>query len=391
MDVTTTEQAIDPKLIARIRKMYALSKDGGATEGEADNAARMVQKLCLENNISLAQVESMGGVGEEGSARTKTGRKGNAMYKFQQTLMAACADVNFVYQEVSYRYTNGHRRAKGYVLIGREANVVATQLLFDYLASTCENLGIEYVGGDNRRRMSIEALSFKEGCADRIAERLRTRHEEQLAEQKREARQRNAAASHPSAATGTALVVVMEDYEQAEADRNNDLRLNKPEGYTTARRLRATRRSEIESAIQDALNAHLRSDDFDLLTAACEAAVDALCANRGWDRSDEAVAADVAAELKYEISSHINRIKFSQAEEERRAKLTQAQRDREDAKRERENEKAWQSYWRRQERGSGGGGPQRNIDYSAYRDGSRAGDGVGLDKQVGREDRKAIK
>jgi hypothetical protein len=385
----TNEQVIDPKLIARIKKMYALSKDGGATEGEADNAARMVQKLCLENNISLAQVESMGGVGEEGSARTKTGRKGNAMYKFQQTLMAACAQANFVYQEVAYKYTNGHRRAKGYILIGREGNVIATQLLFDYLASTCENLGIAYVDYDNRRRMSIEALSFKEGCADRIAERLIARHEEQLAEQKREARQRNAAASHPSAAPGTALVVVMEDYQQAEADRNNDLRLGKPEGYTAHRKLRASKRSEVESAIQDALRSHFRSDDFDLLTAACDAAIDALCANRGWDRNEEELAADIAYELKYEIQAHQRRVQADKSEEERRAGLTEKQRAREDARRQKESDAAWARYYR--QRSSGGGERERNIDYSAYRSGSAAGEKVGLDKQVSREDRKAIK
>jgi hypothetical protein len=384
-----TDQAIDPKLIARIKKMYALSKDGGATEGEADNASRMVQKLCLEHNISLAQVESMGGAGEEGSARTKTGRKGNAMYKFQQTLMAACAEVNFVYQEVAYKYTNGHRRARGYILIGREANVIATQLLFDYLASTCENLGIAYVDFDNRRRMSIEALSFKEGCADRIAERLRNRHAEQILEQKREAKERNAAANHPSAAPGTALVVVMEDYEQAEVDRNNDLRLGKPEGFTAHKRLRASRRTEIESAVTDALNSHYNSDDFDLLTAACDAAIDALCANRGWDRSNEEVAADIAYELKYEINRHINRVQAARAEEERRAGMTEKQREREDARRARERAKAWDRYYN--SRSSGSSEPKRNIDYGAYSAGSRAGEKVGLDKQVEREDRKSIK
>jgi hypothetical protein len=258
--------------------------------------------------------------------------------------------------------------------------VIATQLLFDYLASTCENLGIEYVDFDNRRRMSIEALSFKEGCADRISERLIARHEEQIREQKREARQQNAAAAHPSAAPGTAMVVVMEDFEQAEADRNNDLRLGRPEGYTAHKRLMATRESEIESAIRDGLMSHFRSDDLELLVAAAEAAVDALFANRGWER-DEELQKLAAREVRYEVDAHIRRAR----EIARREGLTDKQRAAEDRKREKESER----YWNR--RYSGGSERERNIDYGAYRAGSRAGENVGLDKQVDRESRKAIK
>lgn len=383
MTEDTTEQAIDPKLVLKIKKMLALSK-GGTTEGEADNAAKMAQRLMMENNISMAQVDSIGGETQEGGKRSKQRRKGNAMYKFQQTLMAACADVNFVYQEVRYEYTNGHRRAKGYTLIGREANVVATQVLFDYLASTCENLGIEYVDHDNRRRMSIEALSFKEGVADRVAERLRTRHEQQIAAQKKEARERNAAARHPSAA-GTALVVVMEDYEQAERDRNNDIRLGKPDGYTAQRRLMQSRDAEINQAVDDAVTAGLRQHhgctDRDLLAELAEAIFAALLAERGWQADDELVAKAKRTTLRWEV----DRVLRIGQEQERRAGLTDAQRAKEDAQRQKEAD----AYWARRERSSAG--PQRNIDSRAYRAGSAAGERVGLDKQVDAEARAKLK
>lgn len=389
MTEQSNEQVIDPKLVAKIRNMLAMAKHGGSNENEADTAARMAQELMLKHNISMAQVDSIGGEQQEGGKRSKQRRKGNAMYKFQQLLMAACAEVNFVYQEVRYEYTNGHRRAKGYTLIGREANVVATQILFDYLASTCENLGIEYVDHDNRRRMSIEALSFKEGCATRIGERLRERHESQLNEQKREARERNAAARHPSNA-GTALVVVMEDYAQAEADRNNDLRLNRPEGTTAAKRLAATQESEIDHAIVMALNSHYSSKDRDLLSVAIDAAIEVLFSNRGWSMQDESLAAMVAKEARLYMDSHVRRLEKSEAELARRASLTDKQREAEDRKAAREYA-AWEKrYNARQNRGYSSG-PERNIDYRAYRAGSAAGDKVGLDKQVNREDRKAIK
>ena len=49
--------------------------------------------------------------------------------------MAACADVNFVFQEVNYDWSGTYKKATGYTLIGREANVVAETDDMAYIAS----------------------------------------------------------------------------------------------------------------------------------------------------------------------------------------------------------------------------------------------------------------
>lgn len=373
------QQNIDPKVIARIKKMLHLANHGTASEGEANNAAEMAQKIMMEHNISMAMVE---GASLDGSGRTKTKDEGNAKYAFQRELMVACAEVNFVYQEVNYDHRGTYRKATGYTLIGREANVVACKTLFEYLFQTIDRLGLEYVG-DERLQYGIPANSFKEGCAARIGERLRERHRENLAEQARKAREANAAARHP-AATGTALTVVMTDYAQDEKDRNEDLRLGKPEGFTANKRLMATRASEITAALEDAFRPLVKTvGDRDILMQAARAAFDALVVNRSWT-VDEELEQIFDRQVQRQIIYHMD----AYNEAVRWAKLTPLQRQREIEKEQRASDRYWNAYYRRnanrREAPSG-------VDAGAYAAGQRTGNTVGLDAQVGRETRKEIK
>lgn len=376
------DQNIDPKVIARLKKMLHLAAHGSANEGEANNAAEIAQRIMLENNISMAQVDAHSDA-PEGSQRKKTVDEGNAKYAFQRDLMAACADVNFVFQEVRWDYKGTYKKAIGYTLIGREANVVAAKLLFEYLSQTIDRLGLEYVGGDERLQYGIPANSFKEGCSARIGERLRERHRANLAEQARKAREANAAARHP-ASSGTALVVVMDDYAQDEKDRNEDLRLGKPEGYTAAKRLMATRSSEIRAALEDAFRPLVKTvGDRDVLLQAARAAFDALVANRGW-QVDEELEKVFDRQVQLAISFHMD----AYNEAVRWAKMTPLQRQREIEKEQRANERYWNAYYRRtanrREAPSG-------VDATAYHAGQRTGDTVGLDAQVGATKREQLK
>jgi hypothetical protein len=373
------QQNIDLKVIARIKKMLHLANHGTASEGEANNAAEMAQKIMMEHNISMAMVE---GASLDGAGRTKTKDEGNAKYAFQRELMVACAEVNFVYQEVNYDHKGTYRKATGYTLIGREANVVACKTLFEYLFQTIDRLGLEFVG-DERLQYGIPANSFKEGCAARIGERLRERHREQLREQARQAREANAAARHP-ASSGTALVVVMDDYAQDEKDRNEDMRLGKPEGFTAAKRLMATRASEITAALEDAFRPLVKTvGDRDILLQAARAAFDALVANRGWtvdEELEQVFDRQVQRQIIYHMDAYNEAVRW--------AKMTPLQRQREIEKEQRASDRYWNAYYRRnanrREAPSG-------TDASAYAAGQRQGNTVGLDAQVGREERKGIK
>ena len=376
------EQNIDPKVIARLKKMLHLAQHGSANEGEANNAAEIAQRIMMENNISMAQVDSH--TADDGSARKKVKDEGNAKYAFQRDLMAACCDVSYVFQEVRYDYSGRYPKALGYTLIGREANVVGAKLLFEYLFQTIDRLAVEYVGNASLAS-GIAGNSFKEGCSARVGERLRERHRTQLAEQARAAREANVAARHP-ASSGTALTVVMEDVAQTERDHNEDLRLGKPEGFTAHKRLMGTRSSEIRSALEDAFRPLIKTvGDREVLRQAARAAFEALCLNRTWTVDDE-LESIFDRQVQTAISTHMD----AYNEAVRYAKMTPLQRQREAEKEARENARYWARYDRYYSRQSGKSAASA-VDRSAYEAGQATGSTVGLDAQVGAETRKSIK
>lgn len=70
-----------------------------------------------------------------------------------------------------YRTTHSH------IFVGRKANVITAQLMFQYLCQTIENnVPLE----DNSQRLSRSAMSWKEGCAERLCERLSDRRRDLL-------------------------------------------------------------------------------------------------------------------------------------------------------------------------------------------------------------------
>lgn len=357
MTTTSEQQTIDPKVISRIQKMLNLARDGAATEGEARNAMDAAEATMRKYNLTMAQVEAGGGAGGEGSKRTKDSVKGRAQYEFQQQLMLACAEVNYCVVLKTAQWKGNRSMVTGYTLIGREANVIATRELYDYLNATTERLAFEYVGSDNRQRLSRRAISFKKGCAERLGQRLRERHQESLEEQAREARARNAG----PASSGTALVVVMKDFAQDEADANEDLRWGQPEGTTAAHR----RRSAAESLVYRAASAAIQScesNDRDELLAAGLNAAGPVALAQGVPEVRMRTFVENIVEMKL---AHLNA-----PEETLSEKLKRQDRER------KENERFWNRQRRERER------EDANTDWTAKHAGSRAGENVGLDKQI---------
>lgn len=362
------QQAIDPKVISRIQKMLNLARDGAAHEGEARNAMDAAEATMRKYNLTMAEVEAAGGNGGEGSKRTKEGVKGRAQYEFQQQLMAACAEVNYCAVLKTSMWKGNRSMVTGYVLIGREGNVVATRELYDYLNATVERLAFEYVGRDNRQRLSRTAISFKKGCAERLGERLVARHAESLEEQAREARERSAAARHP-ASTGTALVIVMKDFAQEEMDANDDMRWGLVEGTTAAERKRNTAEASVISAINRALRTILATDRNVLMEAA-------LAGGRS-----TAEALGVPAERLMKLAEYLVNQRLEALHRPEVKPETEAQRAKREEKERRDNER-WNERARRERARRERDRELRNTDWTAKNAGSRAGEHVGLDKQV---------
>mgnify|MGYP001477982266 CR=1 FL=1 len=171
---------------------------------------------------------------------------------------------------------------------------------------------------------------------------------------------------------------------QDERDSNEDLRLGKPEGFTKHKRLMATKRAEVVSAIEGAMRPlNSTVGDRDVLLQAARAGFEALVANRSWTVDDELEGIfdqEFRRELNYHMDAYNQNVRW--------AKLTPLQKQREIEKEQRASDRYWNAYYRRnanrREAPSG-------VNADAYHAGSRAGNSVGLDAQVDREVRKEIK
>jgi hypothetical protein len=358
--MTIEGQDIDAKIVDRLRKLLALARDGGATEGEANSAMELAQKIALNNNISFASIELAGGSSGDEGKRVKDsasgeGKRSWAQYPYQRELMETCGKVNFCHVSLRYGNPGKKHRPVAYDLIGREGNVVTAKEMFTYLITTINRLLLAHNNGDHRQGMSRYSMSWKAGCAERLRERLIERHNAMLAEQKREANERNVAARHPAAATGTALVVVMEDFAQAEEDRNRDFRCGLPEGTTAAQR-----------AEDEAYDREARARRQEAL----EAAKAAGATERELEIMRLGYSLQRAREYLLELDAPDTR---SEAEKKKAAE-----------KEARENAR-WERKWRQQDE------RERNrYDARGYVAGQRAGESIGLDKQVGQTETRKI-
>lgn len=342
------------RVSALIFKLLALSKDAGATEAEASLAAEKAQELMTEHNLSMANIEASGGKSGEEGQRTKDEMEHRQVYKWQRTLMASLAELNFCYCKELFDYHRHTNSFKGYQLIGRAANVASTRIMFDYLLQTINRLAKEEVKNPSEY-FTRYAHSFKEGCADRIVERLQQRRATEVAEQEAKRKEEAVRAAHPAAAKSNALVVVLGDYVQDENDLNEDFRRGLEPGTTKARRIEWEREREQMAAA--------RKVEYERRKAEWLAK----------DLNIDPVRLDyLASGYSPELVDKI----LAPAKPETEAQARK--------RRERE-ERSNQRYWEQQRRA------QKRLDMNGYYRGIDAGNTVGLDRQVNKDSRRHIK
>ncbi len=338
---TNLNNTIDPKIIERLQKMLRLANDGGATEGEANNAMEIAERIMLENNLSMAMVEASNGKAAEDRLKHRIDK--GARYRWQRKLMWAIAQSCFCYlTELSIQKPNRFGMQDitiGYNLIGRVSNVETAKQMYEYLIHTITRLKRDY--SSDRKSQEL----FVAGISDRLRSRVIQRHRDQIAAQKAEAekqrREQETRSRHPASApaTGNALVVVLEDYERMERDFNEDFRQGWAPGTTMRKRQEASDRHH-EAEI---LKAKLIAEGVDP-----EVAYD--MAHLGWTREK---AEEYEARVKAQAQSDTDKPS---------GRRYRYKRTRED----RLND--W-DYERSQS--------------EQYRDGVRAGDSVSLNEQVG--------
>lgn len=341
-------QGIDPKTIERVKKLLALAADGGATEAEAALAMDRAQKIMMEHGLSIATVEASGGMGE---SREKAESRGRAHKPWMRELMEALATSSFVHAS----HTPGRRsRWDGelhparWTLIGRQSAVVQVQLMHEYLVRTVDRVA--------RDRGTPSDERFKAGMGERLVERLVERHSAAMAEQRRQAGEAKARASHPSAAPGNALVVVMEDYAQRERDLNEDLRRGLKPGTTAANREQELRDREERQRMREQKKQELEARGF--------TEDEIFYVLIGYDE-DEAK-------------------KLAAKKSEPKPPETEEQAAKRRAREEKESEEFWERQRRARDR------EHERRAHPSYRAGRSEGERVGLDTQVGRKETRRL-
>lgn len=327
-------QNISQNVVTRLQKLMALAQDKRGNEHEASAAMAKVQELLAEYNLSLADIQT---APQEGDKRAKERHDKQAMYEYQRSLFRSVARAHYCvyWTGETGSYNDSGRWAKRYYhcLVGREANVIAAKLMFGYLNTTIERLSSELY--PHPRNLSRSALSWKEGCAYRLGERLSERQQEADAAQKAKAEAaRQAATQQTSAGQPCTALVLLSDVRQSEADLNNDFRLGLEPGTTTARRAANDARWNAEEAERV--------------------------------RQEEAEAASVAAMDPEAQARYFAKKAKEEAEAEARAKKWQERYDRQ-----------WQKKW-------------ANKDMNAFWQGHDKGKDIGLDPQVSSDTAKKI-
>lgn len=178
---------VSQAIINKIKLMMNMANRAAGNEVEAANAMEMAMDLLAKYNLDMAVIESALTPGTEvvNEKREKTKLDRSAMYEWQRKLCRAIAEANFcwywatehrerhTYLERQRAKQNGYeeeiwRQVKRHFVLGRESNVVAVRIMYDYIVETMADIS-PYKGGEH---MSKGNNSWKEGCVDRLIQRI---------------------------------------------------------------------------------------------------------------------------------------------------------------------------------------------------------------------------
>lgn len=211
-------------IIEKIAKLFALAGNNSC-EKEVAAALAKANDLLGKYNLSMSDVDThiKTKAEQDGGKRRKLPRTSSSIrtgfYRWQLGIWSAVCQMNFCYMFTSIRYVqqkNGkYVRQKFSFIIGQEHNVIATTTMAKWLQQCVEDFSMEWVG-DNKLRCSREAISWKEGCASRLINRI-----QEIIDQKR--REEN---------TTTALAI----YQGNEQDDNRDYVINEMNVHLVARK-----------------------------------------------------------------------------------------------------------------------------------------------------------
>lgn len=193
--MTPIQEQISDNVVRKIQLLLQLAERTKGNEAEAAAAMGRAQELLAKYNLDLATVQDKvvaGGTNTPDDAMAKRDyavTKRSAMYKWQQNLVRAIAEANYcrywvaeVKEELyipksKRRWSDDDamqmRDVKRHKVLGRTANTMSVMIMVDYLMDTIERL-LPYPQAE---RLSRSANSWREGCSDRLIERIQEKAE----------------------------------------------------------------------------------------------------------------------------------------------------------------------------------------------------------------------
>lgn len=207
---------MDQLIIEKIKKLFALgNREKNSNEAEASAAMAKAQELLTKYNLDLKTIQDSAPATAAGAEvtgkRERVQINRSAMYKWQQNFWRDLAEANYCWHWITTDYIKTRRSnraaVKRHVILGSEVNVAAVTMMGEYLTEVIER-ELPY---ESREQLSKAAISWREGCAERLIERIQAK----MAEMK-------AGGVTSEGATSTALAV--RNLEETEFRANYDSR-----------------------------------------------------------------------------------------------------------------------------------------------------------------------
>jgi hypothetical protein len=160
--MNTNDTSEQDKVLARIRKMLALANDAAASDGERENAMRMVHNTLAKHNLTMAHAEAHGATPSE--AREAGAADGRDFPWARQTAHAI-AQLMFC----RYFFVPRGNGKVTHTYVGRVGNVATARETANYVIASIirESARAARSGGHD----GSWERSFAKGAAARISER----------------------------------------------------------------------------------------------------------------------------------------------------------------------------------------------------------------------------
>lgn len=235
-------------IVDKVQKLLNLSAKAG-TEAEAAAAMQKAQDLLTAYNLDMALVEKNST--KPGQAKREDIKFRGGMYKYQWHLWYYIAQLNFCLYfrttEPETKVRKGRtivRQSLRHRVVGRTINTRATLNMAEYLESTIERLCKDRYPHPGQF-MSASAMSYRQGLADRVIDKILARRN-QLLEEDRIRKEKERAAAGVSTSTALSLTV----YVDEEHDANMDFLYG--EGWSAQQASKRAQRAAAQKAAEEA-------------------------------------------------------------------------------------------------------------------------------------------